>query len=132
MSACFGCFHSRRHPAASAATPILRHTKTSSSQVSDITHLVGVADGQGKKPKETSKVVALIHAPQNGQFAYEEVGQLGDAQQRTLKLMKHKRSKELVAVKFVKQSASKPTNSCKSASTTGIWTICYIHLLCTR
>lgn len=120
MSACFGCFYSRHHPAASAAAPILRESVTFSSQVSDIAHLVGVADGQGKKPKEMSKIRALVQAPQYGQFAYEEVGQLGDAQQRTLKLMKHKRSKELVAVKLVRQSASKLDNSCKSARATAL------------
>ena len=104
MASCFGCFHFDRHPRASAAAPFLQQSRTSSSQVADISHLLGT-DGNGTKPKEVSKLMSLLQVPQHGQYAYEEVGDLGDAQQRTLKLMRHRRSQELVAVKFVRQSA---------------------------
>jgi hypothetical protein len=104
MAGCFGCFQFDRHPKASAAAPIFHQSRTPSSQVADISHLLGT-DGHGRKPKEVSKLMSMVQIPQHGQFAFEEVGHLGDAQQRTLKLMRHRRSKELAAVKFIKQSA---------------------------
>ncbi len=104
MAGCFGCFHFDRHPKASAAAPMLYQSRNSSCQVADISHLLGT-DGNGTKAKEVSKLRSLVQTPQHGQYAYEEVGHLGDAQQRTLKLMRHRRSKELVAVKYVRQSA---------------------------
>lgn len=103
MAGCFGCFQTKRHPDANANAPIFRQLHTSSGQVADISHLLGT-DGQGKKLKEGSKLMSYVQAPQHGQYAYEEVGHLGDAQHRTLKLMRHKRSKELVAVKVIPQS----------------------------
>lgn len=83
---------------------MLYQSRNSSCQVADISHLLGT-DGNGTKAKEVSKLRSLVQTPQHGQYAYEEVGHLGDAQQRTLKLMRHRRSKELVAVKYVRQSA---------------------------
>ena len=102
MAGCFGCFQTKYHEQVNANAPILRHLHKSSSQVADISHLLGT---DGQKPKEGSKLMSYVQAPQHGQYAYEEVGHLGDAQHRTLKLMRHKRSKELVAVKFIRQSA---------------------------
>lgn len=52
-----------------------------------------------------SKLRTLVQTPEYGEHAYELVGHLGDAQAGTMKLMRHKRSKDLVAVKFVKLSS---------------------------
>lgn len=108
MAGCFGCFHTKRHPSGNVSVPILHK---SSGQVADISHLLGT-DGQGKKLKEGNKLMSYVQAPQHGQYAYEEVGHLGDAQHRTLKLMRHKRSKELVAVKLIKQSTGTCLRGC--------------------
>lgn len=109
MAGCFGCFQTKRHQEVNATVPILRHLHKPSGQVADISHLLGT---DGQKFKEGSKLMSYVQAPQHGQYAYEEVGHLGDAQHRTLKLMRHKRSKELVAVKLIKQSTGNCILTC--------------------
>jgi hypothetical protein len=79
---------------------------------------LGAADKE-KHRKDFHTIRALVQAPEHGEHAYELVGQLGDAQAGTMKLMRHKRSKEVVAVKFVKLGAGAgilPSRSCRFKS----------------
>lgn len=68
--------------------------------MSDVTHLLGPA-----QPKQQNKILAAMQAPQLGQQAYELIGDVGNTQNAgDMKLGRHKRSKELVTIKCIKQS----------------------------
>ena len=120
---CFGCFGGDPHPKAARPTP--SDTKQSSSvrhrstQVSDVTHLLGPV-----QPKQQNRMLAAIQAPQFGEHAYELIGEVGNTQNAgDMKLARHKRSKELVGIKCIKQSAGQFSchllcNPCLSVSAT--------------
>lgn len=105
---CFGCFGVDAHPQATAPTPGEEKRAASlrqrSTQVSDATHLLGPAESS-RQAKEKNRILAMMQAPQFGEHAYELLGDVGTAQNEgDVKLMRHKRSKELVTVKYVKQN----------------------------
>ena len=71
--------------------------------MSDVTHLLGPA-----QPKQQNRLLAAMQAPQLGQQAYELIGDVGNTQNAgDMKLGRHKRSKELVTMKCIKQSSGK-------------------------
>ena len=73
-----------------------------------MTHLLGPAEDQ-QRAKQKSRILAAIQVPQSGEHAYERIGDVGTAQNaEDVQLMRHRRSKELVTVKYVKQNAGKP------------------------
>ena len=108
---CFGCFGADTHPRARAPTPSDERKLSSfrhRSQVSDVTHLLGPAEDP-QQAKQKSRILAAMQAPQFGEHAYERIGDVGRAQNaEDVQLMRHRRSKELVTVKCVKQNAGKP------------------------
>ena len=111
MTQCFGCFGADTNPRACAPTPaddIKSRSFRHRSQVSDVTHLLGPAEDQ-KRAEQKSRILPAIQAPQFGEHAYERIGDVGTAQNaEDVQLMRHRRSKELVTVKYVKQNAGKP------------------------
>ncbi len=101
---CFGCFGADPHKKSSKPPPSdekqSRSFRRRSTQVSDVTHLLGPA-----QPKQQNKLLAVIQAPQLGQHAYELIGDVGNTQNAgDMKLARHKRSKELVTIKCIKQN----------------------------
>ena len=104
---CFGCFGADSQNKKSKPPPDVENQSRSfrrrSTQVSDVTHLLGPA-----QPKQQNKILAAIQTPQLGQHAYELIGDVGNTQNAgDVKLARHKRSKELVTIKCIKQSTGK-------------------------
>lgn len=101
---CFGCFGADSHRNSSEPPSSddrqSRSFRRRSTQVSDVTHLLGPA-----QPKQQNKILAAIQTPQLGQHAYEVIGDVGNTQNAgDMKLARHKRSKELVTIKCIKQN----------------------------
>ena len=73
--------------------------------MADVSHLLGPAEENRKQKKQANNVLSLVQSPWFGEGAYELLGDMGSAQNSAdVKLMRHKRSKELVTIKYVKHS----------------------------
>ena len=73
--------------------------------MADVSHLLGPAEDDRKHSKHNNVLMALVQTPWAGEHAYELLGDVGSAQNSAdMKLMRHKRSKELVTIKYVQHS----------------------------
>ena len=111
MMRCFGCFGANDESHASDSTRGEGRRAISSrllrcSQVADVSHLLGPAEVNRKQNKQINRIMTLVQMPWTGEHAYELLGDVGSAQNsEDVKLMRHKRSKELVTIKYVKHGA---------------------------
>ena len=72
--------------------------------MADVSHLLGPAE-ENKKQEQGNIMLSLVQSSWCGEHAYELLGDVGSAQNSAdVKLMRHKRSKELVTIKYVKHS----------------------------
>ena len=110
MRQCFGCFGADDSSHASVLTRDEERRAISSrllgcSQVADVSHLLGPAEESRKQNKQANKIVTLMQTPWFGEHAYEVLGDVGSSQNSAdVKLMRHKRSKELITIKYVTHS----------------------------
>ncbi|CAK0773365.1 hypothetical protein CVIRNUC_004058 [Coccomyxa viridis] len=111
MMRCFGCFGANDDCHASSLTRGEERRAISSrllrcSQVADVSHLLGPAEEDRKQNTQVKRFMTLVQTPWTGEHAYELLGDVGSAQNSAdVKLMRHKRSKELVTIKYVKHGA---------------------------
>ena len=111
MMRCFGCFEADE--SSRASRPLrgeerraIRSRLLRCSQVADVSHLLGPAEGDRKHKKQVNMLMTLVQPPSSGEHAYELLGDVGSAQNSAdVKLMRHKRSKELVTIKYVQHGA---------------------------
>ena len=74
--------------------------------MADVSHLLGPAEEDRKQNTQVKRFMTLVQTPWTGEHAYELLGDVGSAQNSAdVKLMRHKRSKELVTIKYVKHGA---------------------------